>query len=242
MKKTVSFKSVEIAQYAMVLGDHPSADGLPLCLAWEADVKSLFKIDEYENAKPVPRSRHQFWMPAQYREDMLLRTGVTASEMLRITKETRRIQKSRHRSIKNQKWDKLHLFLEETGKKLKKITSLASLRIVPSSASLRSLDSSSSSNDLEASSSALSRIMAKSKLSSSSRPSSSSSSSGKNKYRSIDPLDDSTRSRMAVHLLQHPEDLVVDEEELPTEELSDLHTENMNHNDANLMYDESIVF
>ncbi|CAJ1947903.1 unnamed protein product [Cylindrotheca closterium] len=232
MKKSVSFQSVEIAQYPMELGDNPSAEGLPLCIGWECDSKSLFQIDDYETQKPEPRRRDQFWMPAPYRVDMLQRQGVTASAMLRTTKEMKRIQKSRNRSIQNQKWDKVHLFMEESGRKMKKVTSATSLKKVASGTSLKRISSSSStimtahSDPIGSSTSSLSSLSSSlGKLLPKSTSSPRLSTSGKGKScRSRDPLDDS-RKRLAVHLLQHPEDLDIGNEDCSTEELSGLKME-----------------
>jgi len=217
-KKTVSFQSVEISQYPMELGDNPSADGLPITLGWQCDSKCSFQLDEYETAKPEPRRRDQFWMPAQYREELLSRSGVTASQMLRTTNDMKRIQKSRHRSIRNQKWDKVHLFMEESGRKLKKISSVTNLKRISSTSSFLSSDS----DTADSSATSLSKLMGLSKSMSSKNLI-----KGRGRYRSSDPLDDSHKAKLALHLLQHPEDLVVDEEECtPTEELSGFNMKN----------------
>ena len=217
IKKTVRFQSVEIAQYHMQLGDNPSADGLPLCLAWESDFKLVYELEEYETSKPAPRHRNQFWMPPKYREEVLMRLGVTGSEMLRTSTEMKKIQKSRSRSIKNQKWDKLHLMMEESKQTLKRITSMNTLKKVASSLSLdddQLQDSLSSSTNSKKRSFARPRSMSLSLLTSKFGDKDDIS------RHSIDPLDESAKSRIAIHLLKNPADLMADGEESPTEELS----------------------
>jgi hypothetical protein len=119
--RNVHFHEIEVALYPVQVGDNPTADGVPISLGWVVDEKHSFSLDDYESSKPEPRSRAELLMPAQVRRDMLENLGFTAREMLNTVQELKKIKRSRQKSIKGQKWDKLHLVVEKSRRKMKNI-------------------------------------------------------------------------------------------------------------------------
>lgn len=154
----VSFHEIEIAEYPVQVGDNPSAEGVPVSIGWECDSKQSYDFNEYETAKPHPRSKCELLMPPQMRRDLLERQGVTASEMLNIVNEMKEIKRSRNKSIRSQKWDKLHLAVENSKRKLKKVRSMSVLSsynvsiCIPKTKSVHSFDDAYNENPLDHSS------------------------------------------------------------------------------------------
>merc|ERR1711935_768990 len=126
--------------------------------------------------------------------------------MLKMTKEVRKIQKSRNKSIKNRNWDAVHLMFEESQRKLRRVSSL----------SLIALTSSRSSDPTESSCKTSKSKIAKSWSS----PNLSLSvlktrKSFKSDCPLIDPLDHSHSSRLDLHqmsILQQEEKIEEDDE------------------------------
>jgi hypothetical protein len=57
-KKSVSFSSLEIREYEVVIGDHPCCTrGVPLSLGWEYSDAGRLNVDDYEEARSPRRSR-----------------------------------------------------------------------------------------------------------------------------------------------------------------------------------------
>jgi len=191
----------------MELGDNPSADGFPLTLGWECDFKTKLTLDDYETSKPLARSRQEFWMPAQYRESVLSNQGITASEMLRTTKEMKKIQKSRNKSINSQKWDTVHLMMEESKHKLKGVSSLRRIAStsIQNSESMESSCKTSTSQSKISKSTSTPTLLSLSMFKSTKEDCSST---------STDPLDEPYSSRLDLHRIHIPQ-----EEEGKTEEL-----------------------
>jgi hypothetical protein len=188
-KRSVAFRNIEIAEYPVQVGDNPVAEGVPISIGWECDSKKVFDFEEYESFKMEPRRKYELLMPPHMRRDILKRQGFTANEMRLAVMDGKKIKKSRNKSIKNQKWDGLHLFIEKSQRTLKKVTSLTLMS--------PSLSDEEETFEVSKSSSALSL------------------------YDDTDPLDVSHQSRLAMHLLRHPEELHSEEEdEVESHELS----------------------
>lgn len=190
-KRNVAFQNIEIAEYPVQVGDNPVAVGVPISLGWKCSQKQIYDFEEYENCKDMPRTRFELLIPADMRRDILARQGFTASEMRMAVLDAKKIKKSRNRSIKNQKWDRLHLFMEKGQRTLKKVTSLTLL--------------SSALDDGPTFSKSISSPSLYPTLND--EPS--------------DPLDITQQGRLALHLLHHPEELeeIDDEEEELEEEM-----------------------
>ena len=117
--KNVSFHKIEINLIPMELGDNPTCKGIPVTLGWEADRTEVFDLEAYEEFKPYPRTKMELQMSPAIRQEYIVASGDHArSEIAAVMKETEKIQKSRARSIKNQKWDGLNYAFQNVKRKV----------------------------------------------------------------------------------------------------------------------------
>jgi hypothetical protein len=138
LTKRVSFDTIAIFQFPIEVGDNPCAEGVPISIGWEAHETDVFDLDLYEQHKPERRGRAGIHIPAQIRRALLTAEGTSAKEMLEAVKEAKKIQKSRVKSIRSQKWDGINYAMEMTSRRIRKVASLSSLSSSPT-ATLSSL-------------------------------------------------------------------------------------------------------
>jgi hypothetical protein len=71
-KKSVSFSSLEIREYEVVIGDHPCCSrGVPVSLGWEYSEAGPLNLDEYEEGRSPRRSRFDLRTSSEERSDIL---------------------------------------------------------------------------------------------------------------------------------------------------------------------------
>jgi hypothetical protein len=120
--KNVSFHQIEIREFAIELGDNPSATGAPITIGWEPQSNDILPFDEYEAAKQgTARERGEFHMPAQFRSELLQDQGTTMRQIMDVQKQTGKIKKSREDSIKSMRWDSVNEKLEAARRTVKKV-------------------------------------------------------------------------------------------------------------------------
>jgi hypothetical protein len=89
-KKSVSFSSLEIREYKVVIGDHPCCTrGVPLSLGWDYCEGGTLDLDAYEEGRSPRRSRVDLRTSSEERSEIL--TDVASQEDLR------RAQRKLHR-------------------------------------------------------------------------------------------------------------------------------------------------
>jgi hypothetical protein len=70
-RRSVKFSTLEIREYAVVLGANPSTThGPSLELDWEAQSSETFDLDCYEVQRPPRRERIELAMPGIVRENL----------------------------------------------------------------------------------------------------------------------------------------------------------------------------
>ena len=117
--KNVSFHKIEITSIPMQLGDNPCAEGIPVTLGWEANRTDVFDLEAYEECKPERRTGTDLHLPPVIRHALITSSGDhSREEIAAAIKEAERIQKSRCRSIKNQKWDGINFAFESVKRKV----------------------------------------------------------------------------------------------------------------------------
>jgi hypothetical protein len=94
-KRRVSFDSIEINQFDMVLGDNPSATGVPVTLGWKAHNVDRFAIDTYERSKPTPRNSRNLVLSPDKRK-CIAQSKASKSQINLALKEMRIIQLYRY--------------------------------------------------------------------------------------------------------------------------------------------------
>lgn len=71
-KKSVSFSSLEIREYEVVIGDHPCCTrGVPLSLGWEYHEGGRLNVDDYEEGRSPRRSRFDLRTSSEERCEIL---------------------------------------------------------------------------------------------------------------------------------------------------------------------------
>lgn len=101
--RAVSFSSLEITEFGMTLGDHPSAvSGPPVALDWEKPAKqSVVELDEYERMRSPRRKRAQLKLSYQTRKGILeQQKGFSETEVHEAWAEALRIRRQRQETLK----------------------------------------------------------------------------------------------------------------------------------------------
>jgi hypothetical protein len=100
--RQVSFAALQIREYDMTLGDHPSAkSGPPLQLDWGYSAENVVNLDDYERARQPRRSRKQMRLSYRDRQRVLYNEkGFTEDEVNAAWLEALTIRKQRHETVK----------------------------------------------------------------------------------------------------------------------------------------------
>jgi hypothetical protein len=100
MKPSVSFSNLQIREYDVTLGDHPSCSfGPPVSLGWDYQDAQVVPLEKYEKARSnkFPRRKSpQLRLSYDVRKYLLLKTkGYTKAELREAMKEVERIKHER---------------------------------------------------------------------------------------------------------------------------------------------------
>mmetsp|Transcript_29007 Transcript_29007/g.34473 ORF Transcript_29007/g.34473 Transcript_29007/m.34473 type:complete len:175 (-) Transcript_29007:209-733(-) len=121
----VHFQSVEIREYDMILGDHPSShNGPPVTLDWEYDETILLPLDQYEFHHAPRRTKQQMLLDGSYRAHILINCDdYTDDEMIKAENDCKKIQKQRDSTIRMLPFSKMEEVTQSAGRKLKRLQS-----------------------------------------------------------------------------------------------------------------------
>ena len=102
-QKSVRFDTVEIREYAYVLGDNPSVSaGPPLSIDWEPQDEFTIGFDEYEAGKPTrPRDIYEMRFDETLRLLILQSSGYTMREIAQAVIDVRIIQHHREETAQS---------------------------------------------------------------------------------------------------------------------------------------------
>jgi hypothetical protein len=110
----VQFKEVDIREFKMTLGNHPSAtSGPPVMLDWDCEPPSnVVDLNSYEKARLPRRSRRQLKLSLQERHNILVKQGgFTFEEVKGAWQEALEIRKKRKETLERglalMKWDEV---------------------------------------------------------------------------------------------------------------------------------------
>mmetsp|Transcript_11723 Transcript_11723/g.19858 ORF Transcript_11723/g.19858 Transcript_11723/m.19858 type:complete len:247 (-) Transcript_11723:639-1379(-) len=100
-QRSVSFKSLEIREYNMTLGDHPSAySGPPVTLDWNHDPHvEVVDVDLYEQARKPRRNRKQLKLSSREREELLVEGGFSMKDIEVAWNSALKIRKQRYETV-----------------------------------------------------------------------------------------------------------------------------------------------
>lgn len=100
--RTVSFSSLEIKEFNMTLGDHPSASsGPPVMLEMEPLNERTMTLDEYEQMRSPRRKRRQLKLSYKDRKGILeQQRGFSTAEVNKAWEEALRIRQQRNETLR----------------------------------------------------------------------------------------------------------------------------------------------
>mmetsp|Transcript_1718 Transcript_1718/g.2370 ORF Transcript_1718/g.2370 Transcript_1718/m.2370 type:complete len:223 (-) Transcript_1718:147-815(-) len=90
-KKKVSFSNLEIREYSVVFGDHPSCENLPLSLGWGHSEDEIIDLNAWEHSRAGYR-RHGYELKLSFfeRKNILKRVGgMSESDLVELERERR---------------------------------------------------------------------------------------------------------------------------------------------------------
>jgi hypothetical protein len=97
--KQVRFRSIEIIELAIALGDNPCVSaGAPLTTEWEAQSRSSFEIDFFEKNRPRRRSAQELVISSRAREHLLLKHGYAMEDIFTASKTASQAKRERKES------------------------------------------------------------------------------------------------------------------------------------------------
>lgn len=86
----VSFDTLQIREYPIILGDNPYVtQGPPLQIDWDHDYEENWNVDQYEETRPERRTFLEMVMPLEVRVQILQRNGESTKS---INKRVREVQ------------------------------------------------------------------------------------------------------------------------------------------------------
>jgi hypothetical protein len=100
--RVVSFGRLQINEFKMTLGDHPSAtSGPPVALDWDRQAQTReFDVDEYERARLPRRKRRQLKIPCRDRRSLLeTDAGFSEVQVNQAWAEALQIRKQRQETL-----------------------------------------------------------------------------------------------------------------------------------------------
>jgi hypothetical protein len=112
----VSFGSVIILEFPLILGDHPSvSSGAPTTIGWNYQAKSEVDVTVYEDVyRPIlPRCRRELAMSVPERARILLAAGHTLDDLTAATFHAKLVKTQRAETILHhrQYWDGFNTFI-----------------------------------------------------------------------------------------------------------------------------------
>ena len=98
--RNVSFNQLEIREYNMILGDHPSAQsGPPVQLSWDHDHYQTIDLESYERGREPRRTRRNLKLSFEQRKDMLVDSGFTLRDIEKAWSTAMQIRQQRYETV-----------------------------------------------------------------------------------------------------------------------------------------------
>eukprot|EP00543_Licmophora_paradoxa_P012963 CAMPEP_0202470090 /NCGR_PEP_ID=MMETSP1360-20130828/80481_1 /ASSEMBLY_ACC=CAM_ASM_000848 /TAXON_ID=515479 /ORGANISM="Licmophora paradoxa, Strain CCMP2313" /LENGTH=176 /DNA_ID=CAMNT_0049095655 /DNA_START=223 /DNA_END=753 /DNA_ORIENTATION=- len=122
----VSFDTVTVRQYEMLLGDHPQVStGPPVSIGWNYEQQQPESIDDFETRRCLYRKKQLNHMVMNYykRTAIIERAGFTAIEIKAASCEADRIKRQRYVTRRMLPLWKIEDVIESTGRKAKRAVS-----------------------------------------------------------------------------------------------------------------------
>jgi len=100
--RVVRFSTVEVREYAMILGDNPAVSlGPSITLDWTPFSRAVFDVERYIVMNPEPRRKiGEMVMPLVRRKLLIKKSGYSRREMLASTKQTNIVRAQRLATVR----------------------------------------------------------------------------------------------------------------------------------------------
>ena len=119
-KKTVSFGTITIMEFPMVIGDNPSCSGgAPVQIGWQPQDTATRGLEMYDFLRERERvtRRKKLILPVDKRAKILLVAGFSLEEIVMAAEQAARVKKGRYESLKSQGFgERVTVLLETSGK------------------------------------------------------------------------------------------------------------------------------
>lgn len=119
----VTFDNIEVREYSVVLGDHPSCtSGPPVSIGWSYNEGIVIGVDEYENLRQQRRNYMQMAIPRIVREEILMQEfGFSRSQLAVAVRENVKAKNQRRQTINNLgNYSKMEELIETVRRKFKR--------------------------------------------------------------------------------------------------------------------------
>ena len=94
----ISFGEVRVHKHRMTLGDNPSADGIPVEIAWEEEESETLSVDRFEEEHPT----HEVHRIAKTSREKIAQERHSRQSIKRVEQEVEKIKKSREASERDE--------------------------------------------------------------------------------------------------------------------------------------------
>uniref|UniRef100_A0A7S3P1A5 Uncharacterized protein n=1 Tax=Amphora coffeiformis TaxID=265554 RepID=A0A7S3P1A5_9STRA len=121
-RNNVSFTDIEIRDYNMTLGDHPSCSyGTPVSLDWEYTQSQPINLDNYERHRPERRARQQLHMDSFRRQEIARQAGFSRGDIRKTHKNVTKARRQRATTLSRLPLMPLEDMVESATRKLKRL-------------------------------------------------------------------------------------------------------------------------
>eukprot|EP00588_Corethron_pennatum_P008380 CAMPEP_0194291066 /NCGR_PEP_ID=MMETSP0169-20130528/42651_1 /TAXON_ID=218684 /ORGANISM="Corethron pennatum, Strain L29A3" /LENGTH=374 /DNA_ID=CAMNT_0039038837 /DNA_START=16 /DNA_END=1140 /DNA_ORIENTATION=- len=119
---SVSFHTLEIREYERALGDNPSCSrGPSMTIGWRYSEPCLQSVDDYEEKRLPRRETFQMVLPQPVREEMLLNSGHTRSQIMTAVKGNNITKGQRQKTLNTLGMQKFEEITESAGRKFRRV-------------------------------------------------------------------------------------------------------------------------
>jgi len=119
---SVSFDTLEIRDYERILGDNPSCScGPSITFGWRYAETSVLPVDDYECRRLPRRRSYQMVMPQPIREEMLLNSGHTRSEIMFAVRGNNLTKRGRQKTLNTLGLQKVQEITQSARRKFRRL-------------------------------------------------------------------------------------------------------------------------
>lgn len=126
VERSVSFHSVVINEFPMILGDNPDCAGIPVQIGWQPHNVEEFSLEVYEEMKPEPRKRLDLVLTPEMRQTIV--AGTPKQEINSVLQQSTQIRRYRQYSVDCMNQDEWDYKMERLERNVKKVLSLKFLK------------------------------------------------------------------------------------------------------------------